>query len=77
MVLVLEDDYQLPPVNNGVIHGFWNLCNKAKKKIPDKKTEELEGLSLFLDQTDTAIELETSFRQDSNEDKFKKNIGLC
>ena len=74
VVLVLGDDYQLPPVNNGVIHGFWNLCNKGNKKIADKKTEELEGLSLFLDQTDTAIELETSFRQDSNEDEFRKTL---
>ena len=32
VVIVLGDDFQLPPVENGVINGFWNLTNDETKK---------------------------------------------
>ena len=56
VVLVLGDDYQLPPVKNGLIHGFWNLCNIGKKKIVDKKTEDLEDMNADGDEEVSPLE---------------------
>ena len=72
VVIVLGDDFQLPPVENGVINGFWNLTNDETKNRRLNSENELKGHRLFLDLTDSVVELTQSHRQDESEQNFSK-----
>ena len=75
IVIVLGDDYQLPPVGNGIINGFWDLNMKDVEKKKRCSECELKGHKLFLDLTDNVIELIQSHRVDENENMFQEILN--
>ena len=60
IILVIGDDYQLPPIGNGVINGFWNIYNKSTKNTKQILESDLKGFCLYLNLTKRVIELTKS-----------------
>ena len=75
VIIMLGDDYQLPPVGNGIINGFWEMNMKGIKKSKSFTQCELKGHKLFLDLTDGVVELTQSHRQDASETKFEQILN--
>ena len=72
IVIVVGDDYQLPPVGNRVINGFWNLYTKPSIQSIVSSEDELKGLRLFLELTNCVISLDQSFQQNKAEKEFQE-----
>ena len=71
IILVVGDDYQLPPIGNGVINGFWNVYKESTKNTKQVLESDLKGFRLFLNLTKSVIELTKSHRHKEGESNFQ------
>ena len=72
IILVVGDDYQLPPIGNGVINGFWNVRKESTKKTKQVLESSLKGFRLFLNLTKSVIELIKSHRHKEGDSNFQR-----